>query len=95
MGDLLGFARGQLLRAKGILSFSGQNRRIVMQGVRDVITFSEGTAWDSKPRLSQLVLIGRRIQEVANPTELSTCVEHRQQTDFDTGRALTGVGSTS
>jgi len=53
-----------LLRAKGILNFSGEHRRFVFQGVQSVIDGDVQDPWPDGPRQSRMVLIGRNLHAV-------------------------------
>lgn len=64
MGDLLAFRSSRLYRLKGILAVEGQDRRIIAQGVRDQIRFTFGTAWANTSRQSQLVFIGKEMEQI-------------------------------
>jgi G3E family GTPase len=51
----------RLYRMKGFLDFAGSNQRIVIQGVHMVVDTSALGPWGGRPRLTQLVFIGREL----------------------------------
>ncbi len=53
----------RLYRMKGFLNFKGANERIVIQGVHMVIDTSALGPWGDRPRRTQLVFIGRELDE--------------------------------
>ena len=49
----------RLLRYKGILHLYGQNRKVVLQGVHQLMSHDVGEPWvQSEARISKLVFIG-------------------------------------
>lgn len=65
-----------LLRAKGILAFSGESRRFVFQAVHMTVDSGMGRAWASGEAVeSKLVFIGRRLDESTLREELVHCLE--------------------
>jgi len=63
-----------LLRAKGIVAFAGNDRRFVFQGVRMMMDTAPGQPWGAgEPRHSRLVLIGRNLDRVDLSEGLAHC----------------------
>jgi G3E family GTPase len=73
-----GLARDQgadILRMKGILSFKGEAKRFVFQGVHMTLDGEPGMAWgDGEKRESVLVFIGRKLDREALEAGLKSCV---------------------
>jgi G3E family GTPase len=64
-----------LLRAKGIVAFDGQDRRFVFQAVHMTVDSGPQRAWlDGESRTSKLVFIGRGLDAQAFSEELSHCL---------------------
>jgi G3E family GTPase len=55
----------RLYRLKGFVNFQGRNDRIVLQGVHMSLDSSTLGPWDERPRLTQLVFIGRELDEAS------------------------------
>jgi G3E family GTPase len=53
----------RLYRLKGFLNFRGADERIVIQGVHMVVDTSALGPWGARPRRTQLVFIGRELDE--------------------------------
>jgi G3E family GTPase len=53
----------RLYRMKGFLNFKGANERIVIQGVHMVVDTSALGPWGDRPRRTQLVFIGRELDQ--------------------------------
>ena len=67
---------GDLLRAKGILAFSGEPRRFVFQAVHMTVDSGMGRAWAAGEEVeSKLVFIGRQLDESTLREELNHCLE--------------------
>lgn len=67
---------GDLLRAKGILAFSGEPRRFVFQAVHMTVDSGMGRAWAAGEEVeSKLVFIGRQLDESTLREELTHCLE--------------------
>ncbi|MEI7466281.1 MAG: GTP-binding protein [Burkholderiales bacterium] len=65
-----------LLRAKGILAFSGESRRFVFQAVHMTVDSGMGRAWAAGEAVeSKLVFIGRQLDESTLREELVHCLE--------------------
>jgi G3E family GTPase len=67
---------GDLMRAKGILAFSGESRRFVFQAVHMTVDSGMGRTWAADEAAeSKLVFIGRRLEESTLREELTHCLE--------------------
>jgi G3E family GTPase len=64
----------RLYRMKGFLNFKGANERIVIQGVHMVIDTSALGPWGDRPRRTQLVFIGRELDEGALTQGFDACL---------------------
>ena len=64
----------QLYRMKGFLNFKGANERIVIQGVHMVVDTSSLGPWGNRPKKSQLVFIGRDLDEQLLTRGFEACV---------------------
>jgi G3E family GTPase len=53
----------RLYRMKGFLNFEGGNERIVIQGVHMVVDSTSLGPWSDRPRRTQLVFIGRELDQ--------------------------------
>jgi G3E family GTPase len=53
----------RLYRMKGFVNFKGSNERIVIQGVHMVVDTSALGPWGDRPRRTQLVFIGRELDQ--------------------------------
>jgi G3E family GTPase len=68
MTALVGSYGTRLLRYKGVLNMAGQERRIIFQGVHQLMSHDAGAPWSpGEPRTSRLVFIGIEL-----PRELLT-----------------------
>ena len=63
MGRLLSEKGVDIFRTKGFISYSGNPRRIVFQGVHMLFTAQPDKEWGNEPRRNQLVFIGRNLNE--------------------------------
>lgn len=64
-----------LLRAKGIVDFEGDDRRFVFQAVHMTVDSGPERAWDAaQPRESRLVFIGRGLDAAQLRAELGHCL---------------------
>jgi G3E family GTPase len=62
MSSFLYFNQSTLYRVKGILNFSGKNRRCIFQAVKGSYLFEEGTEWcEDEQRFSKIVFIGKQL----------------------------------
>src|SRR5262249_52439394 len=55
----------RLYRMKGFLDFQDSPHRVVIQGVHMMMDTQDLGPWGNRPRCSQLVLIGRNLDEAA------------------------------
>ncbi|MGQ0621094.1 MAG: CobW family GTP-binding protein [Panacagrimonas sp.] len=70
-----------LWRIKGVLAIAGMRNRMVVQGVQGLVQITPAAIWRPfEPRLSQLVLIGRRLHADPILQLLDACVIGRQST---------------
>ncbi|MDP3330628.1 MAG: GTP-binding protein [Methylococcaceae bacterium] len=75
MGGLLEIYGTQLLRYKGILNITGDDRRTVFQGVHMLMGGEQGSAWKSnEKRESVLVFIGKSLPREAFEKGLEMCL---------------------
>jgi len=63
-----------LYRLKGFLNFEGVNERIVIQGVHMVVDTSSLGPWGDRPRKTQLVFIGRELDQQLLKQGFRACV---------------------
>lgn len=75
LNEFVAMNGGDLLRYKGIVQFDGVAGRIILQGVHMIKELEDGGAWpaDTTPA-TELVLIGRRLDEDAIRTGFRGCV---------------------
>jgi G3E family GTPase len=59
---------------KGIISMQGRDTRYVFQGVHMLFDGREDKPWGSKPRVSELVFIGRRLDRESLIRGFSACL---------------------
>ena len=64
-----------LLRVKGVLSLTGEDRKFVFHGVQTLVDGDVTGPWGSEPRESRLVLIGRRLDRGALQAGLLACLD--------------------
>jgi G3E family GTPase len=64
----------RLYRLKGFLNFQGANERIVIQGVHMVVDTSSLGPWGDRPRKTQLVFIGRELDQQSLRQGFDACV---------------------
>ena len=64
----------QLYRMKGFLNFKDVNERIVIQGVHMVVDTSALGAWEDRPRRTQLVFIGRELDQASLTQGFEACL---------------------
>jgi G3E family GTPase len=60
---------------KGFLNFRGLPERIVIQGVHMVVDTSTLGPWGDRPRRTQLVFIGRELDEQLLTQGFDACLE--------------------
>jgi hypothetical protein len=65
----------RLYRMKGFLNFMGVNERIVIQGVHMVVDTSTLGPWGDRPRRTQLVFIGRELDEQLLTQGFDACLD--------------------
>jgi G3E family GTPase len=64
-----------ILRCKGILSFKGDPKRFVFQGVHMILDGDHQREWkDGEARTSRIVFIGRKIPEEKIRAGFESCV---------------------
>ncbi len=63
-----------IFRTKGFISYAGDSRRIVFQGVHMLFTAQPDKEWGSEPRRNQLVFIGRNLDKEEMTKEFDTCL---------------------
>jgi G3E family GTPase len=64
----------RLYRMKGFLNFRGVDDRIVIQGVHMLVDTSVLAPWGEEPRRSQLVFIGRELDQTRMTAEFEACL---------------------
>ncbi len=74
MGRLLSEKGVDIFRTKGFISYSGNPRRIVFQGVHMLFTAQPDKEWGNEPRRNQLVFIGRNLDEKEMQEEFDKCL---------------------
>jgi G3E family GTPase len=65
----------RLYRMKGFLNFKGSDERIVIQGVHMVVDTSTLGAWGDRPRRTQLVFIGRELDQNLLTKGFEACLD--------------------
>ncbi len=64
-----------LLRYKGILNIHGENRKVVLQGVHQLLSHDTGTPWmEGEARVSKLVFIGIELPRELILRSLQQCL---------------------
>ncbi len=63
-----------IFRTKGFISYSGEARRIVFQGVHMLFTAQPDKEWGNEPRRNQLVFIGRNLDEAEMRKGFDKCL---------------------
>ncbi|MBL8952874.1 MAG: GTP-binding protein [Myxococcaceae bacterium] len=74
LGELLREQGADIFRSKGILSVSGEPRRLVFQGVHMLLDTREGPSWGDAERVNELVFIGRRLDREALNAGFARCL---------------------
>ena len=74
LGKLLSEKGVDIFRMKGFLSFAGESRRIVFQGVHMLFTSQPDREWGEGTRCNQLVFIGRNLDEESLRREFDKCL---------------------
>ncbi len=63
-----------IFRTKGFISYAGESRRMVFQGVHMLFTAQPDKEWGNEPRHNQLVFIGRNLDEEEMCREFDKCL---------------------
>ena len=63
-----------IFRTKGFISYAGDSRRMVFQGVHMLFTAQPDKEWGSEARRNQLVFIGRNLDEEEMTKEFDKCL---------------------
>ncbi len=64
-----------LLRYKGVLSMAGLDRKVILQGVHQLMSHDAGEPWDAEaPRESRLVFIGLHLPQALMLQSLQQCL---------------------
>ena len=75
MGHLLRTQGPDIFRSKGILHFSGQEERIVFQGVHMLFDAKPDRAWKKgEKKRNQLIFIGRNLDRKMLNEGIKNCV---------------------
>ena len=72
--------RHELLRTKGVLAIAGESRRWVFQAVRSTVEVEPGRAWDQDTPHSQVVFIGRGLDDAWLRAGVAGCRPERPGT---------------
>jgi G3E family GTPase len=70
----LSISGSDIYRMKGFLNFKGSEQRIVIQGVHMLADTASLGSWGARPRRTQLVFIGRNLDEHAMRTGFRMCL---------------------
>ena len=63
-----------IFRTKGFISYAGESKRIVFQGVHMLFTAQPDKEWGNEPRRNQLVFIGRNLDAAEMSREFDKCL---------------------
>lgn len=74
MGKLLSEKGIDIFRTKGFISYKGNPKRIVFQGVHMLFTAQPDKEWGKEPRRNQLVFIGRNLDEEKMKEDFDKCL---------------------
>ena len=74
LGELLRDRGVDIFRMKGFISLAGEPRRFVFQGVHMLFDSQPDRPWGDSPRRSQLVFIGRNLDEKAMREGFDACL---------------------
>ena len=74
MGKLLAEKGVDIFRTKGFISYAGNPKRIVFQGVHMLFTAQPDKEWGDEPRKNQLVFIGRNLDEEQMQKDFDKCL---------------------
>jgi G3E family GTPase len=77
IGDLIAEPSHRLFRCKALIALKGQDRRIVVHIVRDVPSVEIGAVFEGDRRVNRLVIIGRRLDEIALRSSLKQCISSK------------------
>ncbi|XP_076462328.1 zinc-regulated GTPase metalloprotein activator 1-like [Babylonia areolata] len=67
----------EILRLKGVIAVSGEDRRMVVQGVHELYDVQFTTPWASTQRRTIVVFIGRNLDRSVLKKELESCLISR------------------
>ena len=74
IGKLLRERGVDIFRMKGFISFAGEPRRVVFQGVHMLVDSQPDREWGDAPRRNQLVFIGRNLDEQSMREGFEACL---------------------
>jgi G3E family GTPase len=74
LGALLRERGTDIFRMKGILNVNGKDSRYVFQGVHMLVDGREDQPWGTRPRVSELVFIGRKLDREALNRGFRACL---------------------
>ncbi len=60
-----------IYRAKGIISFKGNSRKIIFQAVKASFTIEEGNFWATGNRMNRIIFIGKELDKIEIHNSLS------------------------
>ena len=63
-----------LYRAKGIISLANVDKQVILQGVHDNFYIDVGDDWQTQPRETKLVFIGKNLNENEIKANLNKCI---------------------
>lgn len=64
-----------IFRLKGIIEIEGERQRYVLQGVHRILELKAADAWETGPRASKFVFIGRNLDRSALHSALLECID--------------------
>ncbi len=74
LGQLIAEKGVDIFRTKGFISYAGNPKRIVFQGVHMLMTAQPDKEWGDEPRRNQLVFIGKNLDEEDLQKEFEKCL---------------------
>lgn len=74
LAGLLEECGDDIFRLKGILAFSGEDRRFVLQGVHRIVDQRPADPWGDEDRRNRVVLIGRNLDREELAAGLASCL---------------------
>lgn len=75
MNAMIASHGSRLLRYKGILNLQGQNRKVILQGVHQLMSHDVGGAWvQGEARVTKLVFIGIELPRELIMRSLQQCL---------------------